>query len=115
MKLNRWLSVILMVGLILVLSSLTAQADPYRPFHHPRGHAYGWEKHHGFDRHDKHFRRFGKGPHRYHYVERVYGGPPTVAYVAPVAPVVGIPYAQSQPYYSQPAPRGLSGQLQYNF
>lgn len=119
MKPSRWLSIILMMGGILALSALGAQAEPYRYFNHPHGHAYGWEKHHGFDchfdRHFKHFRRFGRGPHHSHYVERVYGGPPAVAYVAPVAPVVGIPYAQPQPYFSQPAPRGLSGQLQYNF
>src|SRR5512135_1520808 len=117
MKLSRWLGVILMMGLSLALNSLSAQADPYQPFHHPHGHAYGWDgpKHHGFDRHYKHYWRSCKGPHNPHYAHRVYGGPPPVAYVAPVAPVVAIPYAQPQPYYSQPTPRGLSGQLQYNF
>ncbi len=34
MNLNRWLSVIVMLGLILVLSPLGAQADPYPPFKH---------------------------------------------------------------------------------
>ena len=58
MSLNRWLSVILMLGLILALSPLGAQADPYRPFdhqyyHHPHGNAYGWDgpRHRDFDRH----------------------------------------------------------------
>ena len=31
MNLNRWLSVIVMLGLILILSPLGAQADPYPP------------------------------------------------------------------------------------
>ena len=117
MKLSRWLSVILMVGLILALSSLSAQADPYRPYHHPHGNAYGWDgpRHHGFDRPYKHFRRYLRGHTIATMYDRVYGGPPAVAYVTPVAPVIGIPYAQPQPYSSQPAARGLSGQLQYNF
>jgi hypothetical protein len=121
MKRRRWLSVILMMGLILALSSLGAQAKPYRPYHHPRGHAHGWDgpgpRH--FDRHYKHFRRSCRGPRNHHYVERVYQGPPAVAYVAPVAPVIGIPYApQPQPYYSQPqqyGPPGLHGQINYGF
>jgi hypothetical protein len=113
MNLKRWLSFILMMGLILALTSLTAQADPYAPYYHPHGKAYGWDGpgHHGYDRYDRHCWRDFKGPHYPHYVERVYGGPP-VAYVAPVAPVIGIPYAQPQPYFAKP---GLSGQLQLNF
>ena len=57
MSLNRWLSVILMLGLILALSPLGAQADPYQPYdhqyyHHPHGNAYGWDpRHRDFDRH----------------------------------------------------------------
>ncbi len=116
MNLRRWLSVILMMGLILALSSLSAQADPYRPYHRPHGDAYGWNgpRHHNFDRHYKHFRRSRRGPHNPHYVERVYERP-RVAYVTPVAPVIGIPYAQPQPYFSQPAPPGLSGQFTFGF
>ena len=122
MYLNRWLSVILMMGLILVLNPLGAQADPYPhfkdhpKFHHPQGKACGWHgpKHHGFDRpYKKHFRHSGMGlqhPHQYGY----YAGPP-VAYVAPVAPIVGIPYSQPQSYSSQPAIPGLSGNLHWNF
>ena len=117
MNLKRWLSVILMLGLILAFNPLGAQADPYRPYHHPPGNAYGWDGQgpHGFNRHYKHFRNSCKGPHNPHYVARVYGGPPPVAYVVPVAPVIGIPYAQPQPYFSQPAPRGLSGNLNFGF
>jgi hypothetical protein len=117
MKLSRWLNVILMMGLILTLNALGAQADPYRPYHHPPGNAHGWAgpKHHGCDRHYQHYWRSSRGPQNPHYVHRVYGGPPPVAYVTPVAPVVGIPFAPPQPYVSQPAARGLSGQLQYNF
>ncbi len=111
MNLRRWLRVIMMMGLILALNSLTVQADPYR-YH---GDGYGWEgpRHRGFDHHDRHFWRSCKGPHHPHYINQVYA--PPVAYVAPVAPIIGIPYAQPQPYYSQPVPRGLSGTLQYNF
>jgi hypothetical protein len=118
MNVRRWLNVILMMGLILALGSLGAQADPYGPYHHPRGHAYGWDgpgQHHG---HYKHFRRSCRGPYRSHCVERVYTGPPAVAYVAPAAPVMGIPYAAPQPYYSQPyqsGPPGFHGQFNYNF
>jgi hypothetical protein len=117
MNLKRWLSVILMLGLILAFNPLGAQAGPCRPYDHPPGKAYGWDGQgpHGFARHYKHFRRSCKGPHNPHYVARVYGGPPPVAYVAPVAPVIGIPYAQPQPYFSQPAPRGLSGNLNFGF
>ena len=118
MNLRRWLSVILMMGVILALSSLSAQADPYHgPYHRPHGHAYGWDgpRHHDFDRHHEHGRRSCRGPHNPHYVERVYGGPPAVAYVAPVTPVMAIPYAPPQPYFSQPGPRGLHGQFNYGF
>jgi len=110
MKLSRWLSVILMMGLILALTPLSVQAGPY---HHPHGNAYGWDgpKHHGFDRHYKHYWRSKHHPRYYAH----HGGPPAVAYVAPVAPVIGIPYAQPQPYYSQPANPGLSGNLNWNF
>ncbi len=128
MNLKRWLSVILMTGLVLALNSLSAQADPDWPYHHPRGRAYGWDgprhraygwdgpRHHDFDRHYEHFRRSCGGPHNRHYVERVYGGPPSVTYVTPVAPVMGIPYAPSQPYFNQQsAPPGLHGQIGYSF
>ena len=110
MNLRRWMSLILVMGLVLALSSLSALADPDWPYHRRHGHAYGW------DGHGKHFRHSCKGPHHVHYVERVYGGPPAVAYVAPVAPVMGIPYAPPQPYFSQPSgPPGLHGQFNYNF
>ena len=118
MNLKRWLSVILVMGLILALSSLSAQADPDWPYHRPHGHAYGWDgpRHHDYCRYDRHFRHSCRGPHHVHHVERVYGGPPAVAYVAPVAPVMGIPYAPPQPYFSQPSgPPGLHGQFNYNF
>ncbi len=117
MNLSRWLNVILMLGLILALNSLSAQADPYRPYHYPHGNAYGWDgpRPHGFDRHYKNHWRSCKGPKKPHHVTRVYGGPPPVAYVTPVAPVIGIPYAQPQPQFSQPAPRGLSGNINYGF
>ncbi len=106
MNLRKWFGVFLMLGLMLALNSMSVQADPYGPYYRGKGH--GWKHHY-----DKHFRNCGKGSHHTHYVERVYGAP--VAYVAPVTPVMGIPYAQPQPYYSQPAPRGFSGTLQYNF
>jgi hypothetical protein len=117
MNLRRCLSVMLMMGLILALSSLSAQADPYRPYRHPHGHAYGWDgpRPHHYGHHYKHFRRSCKGHNRY-YVERVYESPPAVAYVAPV---MGIPYApQPQPYFYQPyqsGPPGLHGQFNYSF
>ena len=117
MNLSRWFSVILMMGLILALNTPRVQADPYRPYHHPHGNAYGWDgpRPHGFDRHHECLRHSFMRPHHPHYINRVYGGSPPVAYVAPVAPVIGVPFAQPQPYFSQPAPRGLSGTLQYNF
>ena len=114
MKLSRWLSVILMMGLILALNSMAAQAGP--KYHHPHGNAYGWygKKHHGFDRHQKHFRRDCNGPyHPRRYAH--HGGPPHVAFVTPVTPMIGIPYSQPQPNYSQPANPGLSGNLNWNF
>ncbi len=117
MSLNRWLSVILMLGLILALSPLGAQADPYRPFdnqyyHHPHGNAYGWDgpRHRDFDRHRDCYR----GPYNHRtYVNQVYAAPP-VAYMAPVAPIMGFqacPQPQ-QPYYSQP---GLHGSVNFGF
>lgn len=116
MKLSRWLSVFLMMGLLLALNPLGAQADPYPSYghhpkyHHPRGNAYGWhgKKHRDFDCRQKY-----RGPHHSgHYAN--YAGPP-VAYVTPVAPVIGIPYAQPQPYANQAAPPGLSGNLNWSF
>jgi hypothetical protein len=117
MNLIKWWGLILMTGLILALNPLRAQADPYPAYHHPHGNAYGWygPKPHGFDRRPKHFKRSCRGAHNRHHVDRVYAGPPPVAYVTPVAPVIGIPYAPPQPYPSQPVTPGLSGQLQYNF
>ena len=121
MNLNRWLSVILMMGLFLVLSPLGAQADPYPPFthpnyYHPHGKAYKWHgpKPHGFDGHQKSFQRSCKGQHNPRpYVHHVYTGPPQVAYVAPVTRIIGIqPYPQPQPVFSQPAP-GLHGQFTF--
>jgi hypothetical protein len=120
---NRWLRVILMLGLILVLSPLGAQADPYQPFdphpnyHRPHGNAYGWRgrKPHGYDHHPKDFRRSCMGPsYPRPYAHQVYGGPPPVAYVTPVAPIIGIPsYPQQQPAYSPPASPGLHGQITF--
>jgi hypothetical protein len=114
MNLKRWLSVFLMMGLILALNPLGAQARP--KYHHPRGNAYGWDgpRHHNFERHQKHFRRSCKGPH-HHREYGHYAGPPQVAYVTPVAPIIAMPYQQPQPYYSQPANPGLSGNLNWNF
>jgi hypothetical protein len=120
MNLNRWLSVIVMLCLILVLSPLGAQADPYSPYHQeyhrPHGNAYGWHggRAHGYDR-QKQFRRSCGGPHHSQaYVRRVYTGPPQVAYVTPVAPIIGIqPMQQPQPMYSQPAPPGFHGQFTF--
>ena len=120
MNLNRWLSVIMMLGLFLALNPLGAQAEPYPPYgphpkyHHPRGNAYGWhgKKHQAFKRHQKHFRRSGMGPHHRYYAYQA--GPP-VTYVAPVAPMVAIPYSQPQPFPSQSAVPGLSGNINWNF
>ncbi len=122
MNLKRWLSVILMMGLILALNPLGAQAGPFshfkhhRKYHHPYGKAYGWHgpRNHAFGRHHKPFRSSWRGPyHHRHYVH--HAGPAPVAYVAPVAPIIGIPYSQPEPFYSQPATPGLSGQLNWNF
>jgi hypothetical protein len=109
MNLKRLFCVILMMALILALTYLNAKADPHGPYHHPRGKAYGWDgprPHHH------------KGPHNPRYVDQVFVVPPPVAYVAPVPPVVGIPYTplpQPQSYCPQPATPGLSGQFQFNF
>ena len=123
MNLKRWSIVILMMGLFLVLSPLGAQAEPYPPFephpnyHHPHGNAYGWHgrRPHAFDRHRKYFRRSYRGPHNPRpYVHQVYAGPPPVAYVGPVTPIIGIqPYPQPQPFFSPPAPPGLHGQITF--
>jgi hypothetical protein len=118
MSLNRWLSVILMLGLILALSPLGAQAEPYRPYdrpyyHHPHGNAYGWDgpRHRDFDRH----REFCGPRHFRTYEQQVYAAPP-VAYMAPVAPIMGYQACpQPQPYYSQPAAQGLHGQFNFGF
>jgi hypothetical protein len=124
MSLNRWISVILMLGLILVLSPLGAQAEPYqsyeRPYyHHPHGNAYGWDgpRHRDFDRHREYFRDSCRGPHHPRpYVNQVYAAPPPVAYVAPVAPIIGYQACpQPQPFYSQPAAPGVHGQLNFGF
>ena len=123
MNLNRWLSVTVMLGLIFILSPLGAQADPYRRFeshqnyHRPHGKAYGWHggRAHGYDRYQKQFRRSGGGPyHHQTYVRQVYTGPPQVAYVGPVAPIIGIQQIpQPQPMYSQPALPGFHGQINF--
>jgi hypothetical protein len=114
MNLKRWFGFILMTCLILALNPLNAQAGPYHPYHRPHGKAHGWHgpKRHGWHSHYKHFRRSCRGPHNHHYADQFYG-PPSVVYMTPVTPV--IPYAQPQPYYSQPVIPGLSGQIQYNF
>lgn len=108
MNLKKWLTVILIMGLFLAFNPLSGQAGPY---HHPYGKAYGWhgKRHHGFDRGRKHSRHCYRGPHDSHH----FAGPPPVAYVTPVTPLIGIPYAQ--PQYSQPATPGFSGSLNYNF
>ncbi len=121
MNLNRWLSVAVMLGLILILSPLGAQADPYPPYHQdyhrPHGNAYGWHgaRPHGYDRYQKQFRRYGERPHNFHpYAHQVYAGPPRVAYVTPVAPIIGIQQIpQPQPIYSQPGPPGFHGQFNF--
>jgi hypothetical protein len=123
MNLNRWLSVTLMLGLILIFSPLGAQADPYPPFRHyqnyhrPHGNAYGWHgaRPHRFDRYQRQFRRSCRGPqHHRPYMHEAYAGPPPVAYVTPVAPIIGIqPMLQPQPTYSQPAPPGFHGQITF--
>jgi hypothetical protein len=114
MNLKRWLSVFLMMGLILALNPLVAQAGP--KYHHPREKAYGWHgpRHHNFERHHKHFQRSCKGPHHPRHHD-YYAGPPQVAYVTPVTPIIAMPYPQPEPYNAQPATPGLSGQLNWNF
>jgi len=116
MNLKRWSNLILMIGLLLVLSPLGAQAEPpFEPhpnYHHPHGNAYGWHgpRHHHFDRHHKYFRRYNRRPH----VHRVYTGPPPVAYVGPVTPIIGIqPYPQPQPFFSPSGPPGIHGQITF--
>jgi hypothetical protein len=123
MNLNRWLNVAVMLGLILILSPLGAQADPYprfeshQKYHRPQGKAYGWHggRPHGYDRYQKQFRCSGGGPRNFHpYAHQVYAGPPPVAYVAPVAPIIGIQQIpQPQPIYSQPGPPGFHGQITF--
>jgi hypothetical protein len=114
---KRWSALILMLGLILAFNLPGAQAEPYPGYHHPRGHAYGWHKarRHGFERRHRHFRRSWRGPRKHHCMDRVYEGPPQVAYLQPVPQVIGIPAVQPQPYYSQPAAPGVSGHFEYNF
>jgi hypothetical protein len=116
MNLYRWLTVILTMGLILVFNPLGAQAGPFSHFeqhpgyHHPHGKAHGW---HGPRYHGRHYGHW-KGPrHHRRYVH--HAGPPSVVYVQPAAPIIGIPYAQPQPYCPQPAIPGLSGQLNFSF
>lgn len=123
MNLNRWLSVIVMLGLIIVLSPLGAQADPYPHFkynkkwNHSHGKANGWHggRSYGYDRYQQQFRRSCGGQHHPRsYVQQVYTGPPQVAYVAPVAPIIGIQQIpQPQPIYSQPGPPGFHGQINF--
>jgi hypothetical protein len=120
MNLNRWLSVTVMLGLVLILSPLGAQADPYPRFeshqnyHRPHGKAYGWHGGRLHERYQKQFRRSCEGPHHPRaHVHQVYAGPPQVAYVAPVAPMIGIPQMPPQPIYSQPAPPGFHGQINF--
>jgi hypothetical protein len=123
MNLNRWLSIMVMLGLVLILSPLGAQADPYprydshQNYHRPHGNAYGWHggRPHGYDRYQKQFRRSCGGPHYPRsQVQQVYVGPPPVAYVRPVAPIMAIPQIpQPQPIYSQPASPGFHGQINF--
>ena len=123
MNLNRWLSVILMLGLILILNPLGAQADPYQGcnphqnYHRPNGNAYGWHgnRPHGSEYYQKYYRGSCMGPHYSRpYVHQVYAGPPPVAYVRPVTPIIGVvPYAQPQAVFCQPAAPGLHGQLSF--
>jgi hypothetical protein len=103
MNLKRWLSFILMTGLILAINPLSALADPPHRRHR-------WHSHKHYKHHHKHFRHPHKGPRELH-VYHVYEAPPAVSYVTPVNPFIGIP--NNQPYYSPPP--GLSGQIQYNF
>lgn len=122
MKISRWLSVVLMMGLILALSPLDVQAEqcppfgPHPKYHHPRGNAHGWhgQRHDALNRHQKYFRHSGRGPHHPPHCAH-HAGPPSVAYVTPVAPIIGIPYSQPQPFSSQPAIPGLSGNLNWKF
>jgi hypothetical protein len=116
MNLKRWSTLILMLGLLLALSPLGAQADPpngpHPHYRHPHGNAYGWHggRHHNFDRHRKYFRRYNHRP----YWHRAYAGPPAVAYVAPVTPIIGIqPCPQPQPFFSPSMSPGFHGQITF--
>jgi hypothetical protein len=123
MNLKRWSTIILMMGLFLVLSPLGSQADPYPPcgphanYHRPHGNAYGWhgQRPHGSDHHQGYYRGSRMGMHHPRpYVQKFYAGPPQVAYVTPVAPIVGIqPYQPPQPVFSPPASPGLHGQITF--
>ena len=114
MKLSRWLSVILMMGLILALNSLSAQAGPNitTRMEMPMG---------GMAKSIMALivtRSISGATVMVHTIPVMYahhGGPPHVAYVTPVTPMIGIPYSQPQPNYSQPATPGLSGNLNWNF
>lgn len=124
---KRWLSVILMMGFILALNPLGAEARRSSHWkHHPKYHRhyqnhhhckdYGWDghRHHDYGRHHKYYRSSWRGPHRYrHYVR--HAGPPSAVYVTPVAPVVEIPYSQPQPFYNQPATPDLFGEYYWNY
>lgn len=100
MNLRRWLSPMLLTGLILAATPLIALA-------HPPHEPYGW---HG--RHYKHYRHHHKHYRgQKHHVYHIYETPPAVTYVTPINPYIGMPY--NQPYYSPPP--GLSGTIQYNF
>lgn len=114
MNLKRWLSVILMMGLILALNPLSAQARrSSHGKHHPKYHSHyhgdgcGWDgpRRHGFDRHHKYYRSSWRGSYHRHYVRHV--GPPQVVYVTPATPMVEIPYSQPQPFYYQSATPGF--------
>jgi hypothetical protein len=112
MKLKRWSVILLMMGLFLFLIPLSSSAQPFPPY----GNAYGWSgpRHHAYARHHRNFRHFRRGPHhaRY-YVEKVYAGPPPVAYAVPVMPVIQQPYPPVQLDFSSMAPPGLHGQITF--
>lgn len=117
MSLKRWLSVFLMLGLILALSPLGAQAEPHfkhHPrYHHPHGKAHGWHKRHARG-HRHAYRHWREKHYPRRYVR--YVAPPAVTYVQPVAPLVAIqPYPAPQPLYSQPAAPSFSAQFNFGF